>query len=188
LGIGGLPKGRISELLGRPESGKTILALKVLAQAQADGRVAYVNLSGDFEPDHARRCGVDLLRLSLGEPRDLEEAATMVEAAVRTGGPAALALDVTNTLWVGADATRCMATFLRRLTDPLARAQTAFLVVSGLSGLPAFATFADVRLEVTHERWIEKEGLIQGCQANVRVLKNRFAPPGGSAVVSMMFG
>ena len=187
LGIGGLPKGRISEILGRPGSGKIILAYKVLAQAQADGRVAYINLSGSFDRGHVRRCGVDLSRLALGEPRDLEEALTMAEAAVRTGGPAALALDATNTLWVGSDATRCMATFLRRLADPLARARTAFLVVSSLSGLPGFATFADVRLQVTRRQWIEGEGIVQGCRVNVQVLKNRFAPPGGSASISMMF-
>jgi recombination protein RecA len=187
LGIGGLPKGRISEILGRPESGKTILALKVLAQAQADGRAAYINLSGSFDRGHVCRCGVDLSRLTLGEPRDLEEALTMAEAAVRTGGPAALILDATNTLWVGSDATRCMAAFLRRLAAPLAHARTAFLVVSSLNGLPGFATFADVRLQVTRRRWIEQEGVVQGCQADVQVLKNCFAPPGGSAVVSMWF-
>ena len=80
LGIGGLPKGRISEILGRPDSGKTVLALRFLAQAQAEGKVAYINLSGSFDPNVARRCGLELSRFTLGQPRDLEEALTMVES------------------------------------------------------------------------------------------------------------
>jgi recombination protein RecA len=187
LGIGGLPKGRISEFLGRPDSGKDVLALSFLVQAQAQGKVDYINLSGSFDPNVSRRCGLDLSRFTLGQPRDLEEALTMVEAVVRTGGPAALALDATNTLWANSDDTRCVATFLRRLAAPLARSRTAFLVVSSFTGLPGFATFADVRLQVTHRRWIEEEGDVQGRQANVQVLKNRFAPPGGSVVLSMRF-
>jgi recombination protein RecA len=187
LGIGGLPKGRISEFLGRPDSGKTVLALRFLAQAQADGKVAYINLSGSFEPNLARRCGLDLSRFTLGRPRDLEEALTMIEAVVRTGGPAALALDATNTLWANSDDTRCVATFLRRLAAPLARSRTAFLVISSFTGLPGFATFADVRLQVTHRRWIGEEGDVRGRQANVQVIKNCFAPPGGSVVLSMRF-
>jgi len=187
LGVGGLPKGRISEVLGRPDSGSTVLALRFLAQAQADGKVDYINLSGSFDLNLARRCGLDLSRFSLGQPRDLAEALTMVEAVVRTGGPAALALDATNTLWASADDTRCIATCLRRLAAPLARSRTAFLVISSFAGLPGFATFADVRLQVTHRRWIEEEGDVRGRQAHVQVLKNRFAPPGGSAVLSMRF-
>jgi recombination protein RecA len=187
LGVGGLPKGRISEVLGRPNSGKDVLALKFLAQAQAAGKVDYINLSGSFDPTLARRCGLDLSRFTLGQPRDLEEALTMIEAVIRMGGPAALALDATNTLWANSDDTRCVATFLHRLTAPLARARTAFLVVSSFTGLPGFATFADVRLQVTHRRWIEEEGDVRGRQANVQVLKNRFAPPGGSVVLSMRF-
>lgn len=185
LGIGGLPKGRISEVLGRPDSGKDVLALKFLAQAQ--GKVDYINLSGSFDSNVARRCGLELSRFTLGQPRDLEEALTMVEAVVRTGGPAALALDATNTLWANSDDTRCVATFLRRLAAPLARSRTAFLVVSSFTGLPGFATFADVRLQVTHRRWIEEQGDVRGRQANVQVLKNCFAPPGGSVVLSMRF-
>jgi recombination protein RecA len=187
LGMGGLPKGRISEVLGRPDSGRTVLALGFLAQAQAEGKVDYINLSGSFDLNLARRCGLDLPRLTLGQPRDLAEALTMVEAVVRTGGPAALALDATNTLWASSDDTRCMATFLRRLAAPLARSRTAFLVISSFTGLPGFATFADVRLQVTHRRWIEEQGDVRGRQANVQVLKNRLAPPGGSVVLTMRF-
>jgi recombination protein RecA len=187
LGIGGLPKGRISEVLGRPNSGRAVLALRFLAQAQAEGKVDYINLSGTFDLNLARRCGLDLSRFTLGQPRDLEEALTMVEAVVRTGGPAALALDATNTLWASSDDSRCVATFLRRLAAPLARSRTVFLVISSFTGLPGFATFADIRLQVTHRRWIEEQGDVRGRQVNVQVIKNRFAPPGGSVVLSMRF-
>ena len=185
LGLGGLPKGRIGELSGRPDSGHRTLALRFLAQAQADGKVAYINLSGSFDANVARQNGLDLSRLTLGEARDFEEALTMAEAVVRTGGPAALVLDVTNTLWVDADESRSIATSLRRLCAPLSNSGAVLLVLSGLSGVTAFATFADVRLRVTHRRWIERDGVIEGQQVTVQVLKNRFAPPGGSVVVAM---
>ena len=87
LGIGGLPRGRMCELVGPATSGKTTLALKFLAQAQAGGgQVAYVDQALYFDPDYAHRCGLDLSRLLVGTSHDLREALATIEALVRSGG------------------------------------------------------------------------------------------------------
>ncbi len=119
LHIGGLPKGRLCELVGPATSGKTTLALKFLAQAQAQagGQVAYVDQALYFDPDYAHRCDVDLSRLLVGTTHDLGEALAITEALAQSGELAALVLDAMDFLW----------------TDPLAASLlAATLLGSGL--------------------------------------------------------
>ena len=100
LRIGGLPKGKISELVGLPTSGKTTLALKFLVQAQAGGaQVAYIDQARFFDADYAHRCGIDLSRLLVGAPYGLTEALATTEALVHSGSLAALVFDVMDGLW-----------------------------------------------------------------------------------------
>jgi recombination protein RecA len=195
LGIGGLPRGRISELVGPATSGKTTLALKFLAQAQAGGgQVAYVDQALYFDPDYAHRCGVDLSRLLVGTTHDLQEALATTEALARSGGLAALVFDALDFLWTDPVAASLLAATLNRLPRFLARSETALLVLhesaavpatpGGLataSSSPALSTLAHtaaVRLGVVRERWLKHHGDVRGYEARVEVLKNKLGSAG----------
>jgi recombination protein RecA len=198
LGIGGLPKGKISELLGLATSGKTTLALKFLTQAQAgDDRAAacgvgYVDQARYFDPDYAHRCGVDLSRLLVGSPYDVHEALAMTEALIKDGGLAALIFDALDLFWTDPEAARLLVATLDRLTAPLAHSGTALLflraeVSSRSPALSALAHYASVRLQLTRERWLRRHGDIQGYEARVEVLKNKLGPAGRAVKLTIEF-
>lgn len=193
LTIGGLPRGKVSELLGLATSGKTTLALKFLSQAQADGgQVGYVDQARSFDPDYAHRCGMDLSRLLVGSPLDLREALAMAESLVRSGGLSALVFDALGFLWTDPNTARYLAAFLDRLAAPLSRSGTILLFLHASStpespALSALAHYATVRLQVTRERWLRRHGDIQGYKARVKVLKNRLGPAGRVASVVIEF-
>jgi recombination protein RecA len=193
LGIGGLPKGRVCELLGPATSGKTTIALKFLAQAQAHGgAVAYVDQALYFDPDYAHRCGLDLSRLLVGRPHDLEEALAMTESLVRGGGLAALVFDLLDFLWTDPESEKLLAATLNRLPPFLIRSNMILIVLhepptGGSAALSALAHCATMRLQVVRERWIERNEDIRGYQARVEVLKNRLGPVGGKATVAIEF-
>ncbi len=193
LGIGGLAKGRVSELLGPATSGKTTLALKFLAQAQAyGGWGGYVDHACLFDPDYAHRCGLDLSRLLIVAPYDLEEALAMTEALAESGGLSALVFDGLDALWNDADATRLIAACLDRLVAPLARSGTILLFLHAplgreSPGLSALAHHATVRLRVVRERWLRHHGDVRGYQARVEVQKNRLGPAGRTVTIVIRF-
>ena len=211
LGIGGLPKGKISELVGPATSGKTTLALKFLAQAQADGgQVGYIDQARYFDPDYAHRCDLDLSRLLVGRPYDLREALAMTESLVRSGSLTALVFDADalDFLWTDPGAAPQLAAFLDRLPAPLARSRIAFLFLhespTGRSpalrqalrqaqdeaqdvALSALAHYAAVRLQVVRERWLRRHGDIRGYKARVEVLKNRLGPAGQAVTIAIEF-
>jgi recombination protein RecA len=182
MGIGGLPRGTVCELVGPATAGKTALALKFLAQAQAGGgQVGYIDQALYFDPEQARRCGVDLARLVVGTPHDLAEALAATEVLARSGGLVALVFDAFGFLWTDAQAAAQLATTLHRLPSALARSGTTLLVVHESSegsspALAALARYAAVRLRVVRERWLEDHGEVRGYAARVEVLKNRAAP------------
>jgi recombination protein RecA len=193
LDIGGLPRGRMCELVGPATSGKTTLALKFLAQAQlSGGQVAYVDQALYFDPDYAHRCGLDLSRLLVGTSHDLREALAMTEALVRSGGLSALVFDALDFLWTDAQAATLLAATLNRLPAALSRANTTLLILhettpTGASAelalgnspaLSALAHSAAVRLQVVREHWVRRHGDIRGYEARVEVLKNRMGPAG----------
>jgi recombination protein RecA len=197
LGIGGLPRGRMCELVGPATSGKTTLALKFLAQAQAGGaQVAYVDQALYFDPDYAHRCGLDLSRLLVGTSYDLREALAATEALVRSGSLSAMVFDSLDFLWTDAQAAALLAATLNRLPAALSRANTTLLILhetapaetaAGASGelplgnSPALSTLshsAAVRLQVVREHWVRRHGDVRGYEARVEVLKNRLGPAG----------
>jgi recombination protein RecA len=192
LGTGGLPRGRICEMSGLATSGKTTLAIKFLAQAQDDGgQVAYVDHARYFDPDYAHRCGLDLARLVVGEPDDLEEALSMVEALARSGGVSAIVLDLMDFVWQPASVAR-FGTALRRLLAPLARTEATLLVLhavpaTGGAAFVALAHYATVRLHVARERWLRRHGDVRGYEARVAVVKNKLGPSGRSVTLSITF-
>ena len=207
-GIGGLPKGRINEMIGPATSGKTTLALMVLAQAQEGNKqVAYVDRSRSIDPDYAHRCGLDLSRLLIVRPHNLQESMAMTEAITGSGGVEAVVFDSPGSLWCDADASSQLSAFLDRLASPVAQARVMLLFLRmpvidskqnqqpqlqgrievQSSSLRALAHHATVRLSVTRERWLRRHGDIRGYTARVEVLKNRMGPAGRSALISISF-
>ena len=182
LGIGGLPRGTMCELVGPATAGKTVLALRFLAQAQAGGgQVGYIDQALYFDADDARRCAVDLARLVVGTPHDLAEALAASEALVHSGELAALVFDAFGFLWTDPQAAAQLTAMLDRLLPALARSGTTllFLHESSDDDSPAFLAldhYAAVRLRVARERWLEHLGDVRGYAARVEVLKNRAAP------------
>ena len=193
LGIGGLAKGRVSELLGPATSGKTTLALKFLVQAQAGGgQVSYVDHAHFFDPDYAHRCGLDLSRLLIVAPHGLGEALAMTEMLVRRGGLAALVFDGLDTLWNDAHAAPLLAAYLDRLVAPLARSGTVILFLHTpmrreSPSLSALAHHATTRLDITRKRWLRHHHDVQGYEARVTVLKNRLGPAGRTVIIPITF-
>jgi recombination protein RecA len=194
LGIGGLPKGRVCEVAGPATSGKTTLAIKFLAQAQAPPgfQVAYIDQALYFDPDYAHRCGLDLSRLVVGQPSDPEEALAMTEALVRSGQLAALVFDALDFFWTDPAIASRLAATLNRLPAPLARSGTILLVLhealdSASPALSALAHSAAVRLRVVREGWLHRQSDIRGYEARVEVLKNRLGPAGRVASIRIEF-
>lgn len=193
LGLGGLPKGSVCEIVGPATSGKTTLALKFLAQAQRGGnQVGYIDQARYFDAEYAYRCGMDLSHLLAGAPQDLTEALAMAEALARSGSLAALVLDTLDFLWDDADAARLLAAALSRLRTPLARSGTILLVLhespdARSPALSALAHTSSVRLQVKREEWIRQYGDVRGYKARVEVLKNRQGPAGQVAQVDIEF-
>jgi recombination protein RecA len=198
LGIGGLPRGKVNELVGPATSGKTTLALKFLAQAQAKGgqvagqQVAYIDQALYFDPDYAHRCGVDLSRLLVGTAHDLPEALATTEALARSGGVSALVFDAFDFLWTDPLAASLLAATVTRLPGFLARSGTALLVLHETLGhespaLSALAHTAAVRLHVVRERWLKLGADVRGYEARVEVLKNCHGPAGKAASLRFEF-
>jgi recombination protein RecA len=190
LGIGGLAKGRISELLGPATSGKTTLALKFLVQAQANGgAVGYVDHARFFDPDYAHRCGLDLSRLLIVSPYDMEEALAMTEALAESGGLSALVFDAFDALWSDAQAAFLIAACLDRLVTLLSHSGMAilFLHTSESEALSALAHHATARLRVVRERWLRSHRDVRGYEARVEVQKNKLGRAGRAVTIAIKF-
>ncbi len=197
LGSGGLPRGKVCELVGPATSGKTTLALKFLAQAQASGtvagqHVAYVDQALYFDPEYAHHCGLDLSRLLVGTAHDLAEALAATEALAQGGGLSALVFDAFDFLWTDPVAAALLAATVSRLPGFLARSDTILLVLHETTGggspaLSALAHTAAVRLHVVRERWLKLGGDVRGYEARVEVLKNHHGPSGRAATLRIEF-
>lgn len=201
-GIGGFPRGQISELLGPATSGKTSLALIALAKAQRCGGIgAYFDLGQDLDLDYAARCGIDLHRLLLVYPPDGGEALAIATSLARRRGLQLIVIDCRPELWLPADAAaeRRLAANLRLFNAALAASPCAalFLTLSeDEQALPAAFDYpgrlplpecAALRLQVAHEEWIRQpwEDII-GYTATITVVKNRLAAPAQSATISIV--
>lgn len=192
LEIGGLARGRISELAGPATSGKTTLALKFLVEAQMNrGRVGYVDHARFFDPDYAYRCGLDLSRLIVVAPYDLQEALSITEALIKSKGLAALVFDGLD---LGSDAAsmQLLSACLGRIVAPLADSDMAMLflhepITQPSSGLSALAHYANARLDITRESWLRPHGELKGYKASVTILKNRQGPAGRKVTINIVF-
>ena len=193
LGIGGLPRGRVCEILGPATSGKTTMALKFQVQAQARGsQVAYVDQALYFDPDYAHRCGLDLARLTVSRTHDMQEALAAAEALARSGALSALVFDALEIVWTDPGTAPHLAATLNRLTPFLIRSGTTLLVLhescKGRSpALSALSHCAAVRLKVVRERWLHHYQDVRGYEARVEVLKNKLGPAGRTAAIAIEF-
>lgn len=195
LGVGGLPRGQVSEIVGAPTSGMATLALRLIAQAQQEATTsmaAYLDLEKTFDPDYAARCGVDLARLMLVRPYNIPQGLAMLPDFAIIGGFSVLVVDSPPQL-LGDDLAELLSTTLGRLIAPLHHAGCVLLFLSSLppgSSMPGIyprhgglAHYAAVRLLIWRERWLYHQRDVSGYEAQVAVAKNRLAAEGGQATI-----
>ncbi len=204
IGIGGLPKGRITEVFGPESSGKTTLCLSVVAQAQAlGGAAAYVDAEHALDPAFAKTVGVKLEDLLISQPDTGEQALEIAEALVRSNALEVLVIDSVAALvpraelegemgdaHVGLQA-RLMSQALRKLTSAIAKSQTAVLFVNQLRekigvmfgnpevtpGGRALKFYASVRLDLRKIESLKVGDRVVGNRVRCKVVKNKMAPP-----------
>lgn len=208
LGTGGVPRGRISEIVGVPTSGMATLALRIMAQAQQEATahmIAYLDLEKTFDPEYATRCGVDLARLLLVRPYTVRQALGLLPDFAINGGFSVLVVDSPPRLLGDGQTAELLATTLGRIIAPLNRSGCALVFLSGLppgDGRPpgdaaallaayprhnSLPHYAAVRLLIQREQWLYEQRDIAGYEAQVVVVKNRLAAEGKQATIAITF-
>jgi recombination protein RecA len=189
LEIGGLPRGRISEICGPATSGKATLAARVLAAAQqeeGEAMAAWVDVSSACDPEYLRQgCGLDLERLLIVRPASGADALAITLHLTGSNTLAALVFDGLADLEAGTEG--ALAGTLERLVTVVTETETALLFLSEPQAQHrTLAHVASVRLGIQRRQWISEGQDVRGYESQVEVLKNRFGRPGATVPVRIM--